>query len=668
MIKKLVAELPEVYQPIYGHPELSARVSRSCVDRLVDIARVHDAMQALLGRPIRVLDLGCAQGYFSLNLAARGAIVTGVDFLDKNIAVCNALAAENAELQIDFKTARVEEAIKDLQPLQYDLVLGLSVFHHIVHEKGTDAVKALLEHAAAQSGLLLLELALREEPLYWGPAQPADPQLLLDGIAFVQEFARHGTHLASVARPLFVASNRYWVLGDLAASFDHWSSDPHALARGTHQGSRRYFIGSQSVLKTYRFDQKRAQHNIAEFEAETGFLRAPPSGFAAPRLIAYGRTENTAWIAVEKLPGRLLLDALHEGAVIKSRDLLLGVLQQLAALEAAGLYHDDVRTWNVLLSEDGVTHLIDFGSISNKPEDCVWPRNPYLSFFIFVREVVTGVVDDPVPLRTIAVSPFGLPQPYRAWITAFWSMPVSEWSFNRLYQLLLAHADGSTEAPALQPLELWMTAIEEALQAHLAFGKHMLSEHHARVNQCELIAQQAEAKVQQAEAKIQQAEAKVQQAEAKAHQAECFQKESLLQLQAMHSSLSWRITAPLRFAAGVALKTGVVLRTSANRALYRAMEFGQRPLARLMAVVLRKPFVAQRINTWLMRFPPLYQHLLSVAQRQGVVPGLLLQGASHLAAKPVDQTLVTDLAHLTPRARQIYADLKQSIENNKRRG
>jgi O-antigen chain-terminating bifunctional methyltransferase/kinase len=68
-------------------------------------------LQRLLGRPLKVLDLGCAQAYFTLNLAERGAIVHGVDFLDRNIAVCNALARENPALQVSFETGRVEEAI-----------------------------------------------------------------------------------------------------------------------------------------------------------------------------------------------------------------------------------------------------------------------------------------------------------------------------------------------------------------------------------------------------------------------------------------------------------------------------------------------------------------------------------------------------------------------------
>lgn len=655
MIEKLVADLPEVYQPIYGHPELSGHASRSCADRLEEIARVHDAMHSLLGRPIRVLDLGCAQGYFSLNLAARGAVVTGVDFFDRNTAVCNALASENAALQVSFKTARVEDTITDLQPLQYDLVLGLSVFHHIVYEKGADAVKALLEHAAAKSGLLLLEIALREEPLYWGPAQPEDPQFLLEGIAYVHELGRYGTHLAPVARPLFVASNRYWVFGDLADSFNHWSSDSHALAPGVNQGSRRYFFGVQTVLKTYRFDHQFGLRNIAQFEAETGFLRAPPSGFNAPRLIAYGRTDKAASIIVEKLPGRLLLDMLREGSVIDSRVVLLRILQQLVLLEDVGLYHDDVRTWNVLVSEDGVPCLIDFGSISNKAEDCVWPRNVYLSFFIFVREVVTGVVDNPVPLRTIAISPFGLPQPYRAWIMAFWTLPLPDWSFKRLYQLLLANEDRLTEAPSLQPLDLWIRAIEEALQAHVAFGKAILSQHQDRVNQ-------AEAKAQQAEVKAQQAKAKAEQAEAKADNYANELVHIATQLNAFHESLSWRLTIPLRYIARQLNSFIVILRRFGNAVVRASIDVAKRPIGMLIKLVLRSAKLRQRINRWLSNFPGLHQQLLGIARSQGIESAVQM---THSNCRVNPSAVLFDVKSLSPREQEIYEGLKKAIANSK---
>ena len=91
-LPQLVSDLPEIYQAIFGHPDISQETSRACIDRLDKIAEVHDALSTRLGRPLRILDMGCAQGFFSLSLAARGAEVHGVDFLDTNILVCQALA------------------------------------------------------------------------------------------------------------------------------------------------------------------------------------------------------------------------------------------------------------------------------------------------------------------------------------------------------------------------------------------------------------------------------------------------------------------------------------------------------------------------------------------------------------------------------------------------
>ena len=470
MISDLVASLPEVYQPIYGHPELSGQISRPCDDRLEKIEGACAALQAYLGRPLKVLDLGCAQGFFSLNLAEKGATVHGVDFLDKNIAVCNALAKEHPDLNASFETGRVEVAIQNLSAGEYDLVLGLSVFHHIVHENGIDAVRQLLDRIAKNCKALIVELALREEPLYWGSSQPEDPRTLLETIAYVHELARHGTHLAPIPRPLYFASNRYFLLNNRVEQFESWSAEPHALARGTHEGSRRYFFSAHNVLKLYRFDLPRGEHNKAEFELEKRFFNNPPSELFVPACREIGENDAEGWLLTERFPGRLLLDLLREGEKLDSRAVLLAVLDQLRKLEAAGLYHNDVRTWNVLVSEDGTPYLIDYGSISPKAEDCVWPRNPFLAFFIFVREVATGVVEDPDPLRTISISPYSLPQPYSAWAASFWSRPLGEWSFELMFETLRRlPVEAELDLP-LEPIAAWMKSVEEAIQIQKNFA------------------------------------------------------------------------------------------------------------------------------------------------------------------------------------------------------
>jgi len=515
-LSQLIADLPEIYQPVYGHPELSTNVSRQCTDRLEKIAQVHDALQGLLGRSLRVLDLGCAQGFFSLSLAARGAVVHGVDFLEKNITACKVLATEHPSLKASFEIARVENVISHLEVDQYDLVLGLSVFHHLVHEHGAAKVGELLDRASVCSGALVVEFALRDEPLYWAPAQPQDPRTLLVGCAFVHELARHDTHLAPIPRPLYVASNRYWVLNGLASNFDSWTTEPHALAQGTHEGTRRYYFSAEYVVKLFRFDRQYGSRNRGELLGEVIFLANPPAGFPAPTCLTSGTNDTEGWLVVRRMPGKLLLDVLRERTEIDHAAILRAVLEQLVILEAAGLYHDDVRTWNVLLDGDGMAFLIDYGSISPKAQDCAWPENLFLAFFIFVRELTTGIIEHPDPLRTVSISPYNLPQPYRAWAASLWKRPLREWSFKLMRDLLDTLPDIGQSEELDRPQDAWAKAIENAIHIQSQAIRH----------QKQLITQ-AEARATQAEARATQAEA---------------------QLAGILNSQTWRLTAPLRWA------------------------------------------------------------------------------------------------------------------------
>ena len=528
LLPQLISDLPEIYQPVYGHPELSTHVSRQCTDRLEKIIQVHDALQRLLGRPLRVLDLGCAQGYFSLSLAERGAIVRGVDFLDKNIAVCRALSAEHSSFRTNFEVDRIENVINH-QTVQYDLVLGLSVFHHLVNEHGATMVRELLDRAGECSAVMILEFALPEEPLYWGATQPQNPCTMLDGCAFVHELSRHSTHLSQIQRPLYVASNQYWVLDGLAGKFDSWTTEPHPVAQGTHQGSRRYYFSADYVVKVFRFDHQRGSHNRQELSQETEFLANPPTGFPAPTCLASGTNGIEGWSVVQRLPGKLLLHMLREHTAIDHLTILRALLGQLAILEAVGLYHDDVRVWNVLLNEDGKAYLIDYGSISTKAQDCAWPGNIFLAFFIFVHELTTGLVEHPDPLRKVYISPYNLPQPYRSWAISLWKRPLREWSFQLMHDLFdTLHAIYQSDK-LNSPQDAWIGAIEKGIhiQNQLIFNvKELSMQAKAQAQDASQSATSAEAQARQANERATSAEAQAQQASERATSASALLKES----------------------------------------------------------------------------------------------------------------------------------------------
>ena len=719
MIKKLVSNLPEVYQPIYGHPELSDKVSRTCSDRLEHIARIHDALSQQLGRPLKVLDLGCAQGFFSLGLASRGATVHGVDYLDENVKVCQALARENPSFKVDFEVGRVEKIITRLEPGQYDMVLGLSVFHHIIYEHGVESVKTMFDHMAAHIAVLVFELALRTEPLYWAEAQPENPRALLASMAFVHEIAHHGTHLAAIPRPLFVASNQYWILDGEARKFDTWSTHPHAWAHGIYQGGRRYFFGTDSILKQYRLNVQLSDANKKHFNREAQFLQSPPEGFSAPALIACGEQNDEAWIAMQRLPGRLLLDLLKQEQDVNDRKILLTVLEQLAALEAAGLYHDDVRTWNVLVTEDGTTHLIDYGSISTQAQDCVWPSNLFLSFFIFVHEVATGEIDDPRLLRTVTISPYSLPLPYRSWAIALWKRPFNEWSFQLMHKTLQALPENVAEEAPLRAEDAWMQAIEELLQRQKHYIHH-IDKHieaslsraedkikhaenrylklQAQMQQAENLAQHAEARTQHAEEQASlakdramhaeaviaqhvqyqgaQVEDLVAQTEARVAHAEVLAAQAEQQVHNLLNSRSWRITAPLRWLGNqmrLVREHGVKTRTKAaiKKVLVKTMTWVNKyPQLKSWSIFvvrklgleprLRRMYFSRAGNQW-------QPEAMTLPQHATVAEAILQsneQAKTHEAAASLPVS-VNSLHALTPRARQIYADLISAIERQK---
>ena len=151
-------------------------------------------------------------------------------------------------------------------------------------------------------------------------------------------------------------------------------------------------------------------------------------------------------------------------------------------------------------------------------------------------------------------------------------------------------------------------------------------------------AQHAEIKAQQAETKAQQAETKAQQAETKAQQAET-------ERYVLYSSTSWRVTAPLRMVGNIKkrlfrlpkiikfqIKEKVkLLLTHSKLYIYR------RPKFRYIAFAMIKPFPALKRG--------LKQTYLNALSEQVVHPQVEIE-----------------LVNLSPRARQIYVNIKTHIK------
>ncbi len=458
-ITELVAQLPEVYQPIFRHSEFNAQASRSraCFDRLETITSFYDYISKEKGRPLKVLDLGCAQGFFSLSLAERGAIVTAVDYSQPNINVCNKLADENSSFNIEFLLGSIETVIQQrIKKQEYDLVLGLSVFHHLVYEHGADYVFDLFEELSSKVETGIFEFALNSEPLYWASAQPTEPRKLIESYTFNHNLSMHGTHLSIVERPLYFASNRYWSIDKNYGVIDDSMRRSHQLDNYYHGDGRRYYFSEDKIIKVFLKDTTNSNFN--ELKNESVFLNRKIKGFRSADLLCYGSNESESWLVRTAVPGRLLLDIIQAGDDYDDEKIITDILQQVATLEENSLYHNDLRPWNIILGDNGKVYLIDYGSISGCISDGDDLYGQILSFFVLLKEIALHTLRQKGSQRPLFISPYDFPEKYKKWVTKVWMMPSHKWSFRNIYSAFVDENEVKEDIPVSAFLESHMSS------------------------------------------------------------------------------------------------------------------------------------------------------------------------------------------------------------------
>jgi 2-polyprenyl-3-methyl-5-hydroxy-6-metoxy-1,4-benzoquinol methylase len=135
----------------YGMPPLYNRMIDWC-QRLA-LARWLDVRPGK-----RVLDVGCGIGRWSCRLAARGAIVTGIDLSPTMIAEARRRAAARGLADRCLFLAQ-DLACLDVDG-RFDRILGVTVLQHILEPAALRvAVERLASHLSADGILILLEAA-----------------------------------------------------------------------------------------------------------------------------------------------------------------------------------------------------------------------------------------------------------------------------------------------------------------------------------------------------------------------------------------------------------------------------------------------------------------------------------------------------------------------------
>ena len=152
-----------LYNPCYDD-----RLKRFHVWRPDSPKRLGYALDNFIGKT--VLDIGCAEGFFSRELTRKGYRVTALDYSRKRLAVTRYLAIIN-NMELDYYFGRWQDYMIDKS---FDNVLYLSIFHHDVLAHGINEAFRHLELFRGKTKRLLFEGPTSSKDISWTSGDQKD--------------------------------------------------------------------------------------------------------------------------------------------------------------------------------------------------------------------------------------------------------------------------------------------------------------------------------------------------------------------------------------------------------------------------------------------------------------------------------------------------------------
>jgi O-antigen chain-terminating methyltransferase len=142
---------------------------------------IHKAIGNASG--MRILDVGSSLGYVSFYFADRGAMMEGWDSNNKNVEISQLISELNG-ISAVFKVVLFNrKSVNSFKKGDFDIVIMLSVLHHVTKNQGLNTTKKLIKHLVDVVPMLIVELARKGEnpgKWKWDKSQPENELEIFD--------------------------------------------------------------------------------------------------------------------------------------------------------------------------------------------------------------------------------------------------------------------------------------------------------------------------------------------------------------------------------------------------------------------------------------------------------------------------------------------------------
>lgn len=147
-LQRISGDTASSYQPRVGLDDQGAERVRPTTARWEAIAP-HLPMTG------SALDVGCNNGFFTFKMAEHGLLSLGIDSSSRNIATARLLGLRNDPPHAAFARLHLTSQTAASLPT-VDVVLCLSVFHHLVRYQGLEEATEVMRLLASKSQRLMV--------------------------------------------------------------------------------------------------------------------------------------------------------------------------------------------------------------------------------------------------------------------------------------------------------------------------------------------------------------------------------------------------------------------------------------------------------------------------------------------------------------------------------
>jgi O-antigen chain-terminating methyltransferase len=394
-LDKLRQQLAKVehYQPIYNIEGLIDNPARNESKQRAWL--IEEKLAPVAGK--KLIDFGSSLGYFTLYFADRSAITEG---WESNTDNCDAskMIQDIVGIPATLKNKELNlETIKTIYPGQFDACFILSVFHHVVRFTGIEETQQLIKEILDRIPVMFVELAKKGEDssLPWDASQPEHELDIFDlvkdevTITLIGEFPNH---LSNNMRPVYMIEKKKSVV--VGQNIYNYEASENRAYKGSIVARtgivRRYYSSDSVLVKEYALDQASKVENEAQILGEISTLLniQKMKIHHAPELLSYElKPSSFARLALKKVSGDLLSDLDKQFSEKESIGILQDILRSLADLEEKKLYHNDIRSWNIIVDNQNAW-LIDYGLVSSIDED-----DNRIALLWVANKLITGVTE-----------------------------------------------------------------------------------------------------------------------------------------------------------------------------------------------------------------------------------------------------------------------------------